>query len=138
MNPRPPGPRRFVQVLTQVTQPVRSLAGRRRQRMVRISGSSVHTARLAVVSLVVALIGAMPSSAQAQIHDQRWTRNDDGRHFSMSVRGKVWFTDDDRDIERIEPEGRLMIEEKWRGGPDRMIIITPTPSGGVQRVYLRD
>lgn len=56
----------------------------------------------------------------------------------MSVRGKVWFTDDDSDIQRIEPDGRVMIEEKWRGAPGRMIILTPAANGGVHRVYLLD
>src|SRR5688500_14037562 len=93
--------------------------GRRRHRMIRMPEGLVRTEPFGGgVSLVAALLGAPPSVVQAQIRAQRWTRNEDGRHFSMSVRGKVWFTDDDRDVERIEPDGRLMLEEKWRGGPD--------------------
>jgi len=111
--------------------------------MVRLSGSPVRIAPLMVPALLVpaflvALLGATPGRSEAQIHDQRWTENDGGRSFSMSVRGKVWFTDDDRDIQRIEPDGRVMIEEDYRGRPGRMIIITPATNGGVQRVYLID
>jgi hypothetical protein len=105
--------------------------------MVRLFRALAHVAPFIVLALAATVLG-VPNRADAQVHDQRWTRNDDGRSFTMSVRGKVWFTDDDRDIERIEPDGRVMIEEKWRGGPGRMIIITPTPNGGVQRVYLLD
>ena len=96
-------------------------------------------ASIVVWSLLIASIVIWPAPARAQnMYDQTWNRSGDGRNFTMSVRGKVWFTEDDRDIERIEPDGRVMIEEKWRGGPSRMIIITPAPNGGVQRVYLLD
>jgi hypothetical protein len=90
-----------------------------------------------LAATIVALFAAMPAGAQTH-YDQTWNRSENGRSFSMSVRGKLWFTDDDRDIERIEPDGRVIIEERWRGGSDRMIIMTPAPNGGVQRVYLVD
>ena len=86
-----------------------------------------------------AMLAVAPATVQAQtMSDQRWSRTDDGRSFTMSVRGKVWFTEDDRDIERIEPDGRVMIEEKLRGQPGRMIILTPGSNGQLQRVYLFD
>ena len=101
--------------------------------------NAMRRSPLLTAALVGALVAISPTQTHAQdMYDQRWSRSDDGRNFTMSVRGKVWFTDDDRDVERIEPDGRVMIEERWRGGPDRMIIITPAPNGGVQRVYLLD
>src|SRR5690349_18133353 len=96
--------------------------------------------RLATAALAIATIAlaARPGRAQSSMDDQTWRHSDNGRTFSMSVRGKVWYTDDDKDFARIEPDGRVMIEEQLRGGPARMIIVTPAPNGGVQRVYLVD
>ena len=90
-----------------------------------------------LVALLLAL-GAAPMAAQSRSYDQTWNHRQNGRNFTMSVRGKIWYTEDDRDIERIEPEGRVMLEETWRGGPSRMVIFTPGSNGGVQRVYLLD
>jgi hypothetical protein len=103
--------------------------------MNRFPGKTMRVTLLCA-SLAAALL-ATRADAQS-MSDQRWSRSDDGRNFTMSVRGKVWFTDDDRDIARIEPDGRVMIEEKWRGGPGRMIILTPVADGSLQRVYLLD
>jgi hypothetical protein len=84
------------------------------------------------------LATAVPSArAQSSMEEHRMSRRDDGRTFTLSVRGKVWFTDDDRDVQRIESGGRVLIEEKIRGGPERMLVLMPS-GDGVQRTYLLD
>ena len=107
--------------------------------MTRSLRSFVQPIPFVAASLAAAMLAVASATVKAQtITDQRWNRTDDGRNFTMSVRGKVWFTEDDRDIERIEPDGRVMIEEKLRGQPGRMIILTPASNGELQRVYLLD
>jgi hypothetical protein len=79
------------------------------------------------------------SSLNAQWSGEyRINRRDEGRSLSVSVRGKVWFTDDDRDVARLENRGRLLIEESRDGAPDRILVIAANESGQLQRTYLVD
>ena len=87
---------------------------------------------------VAALATGLPATGLAQWDEHRSTHDDGNRRFELSMRGKVWFTDDDRDIQRLEPGGRLMIEERLRFGPERMIIITAAPNGELQRTFILD
>jgi len=80
----------------------------------------------------------LATPVHAQWDEHRSTHDDGNRRFELSMRGKVWFTDDDRDIQRLEPGGRLMIEERLRYGSERMIIITAAPNGDLQRTYIMD
>ena len=92
----------------------------------------------AALMLVPLAITISPSAALAQWNEHRSTHDDGTRRFEMSTRGKVWFTDDDRDIRQLEPGGRLMIDERLRFGPERMLIITAAPNGDMERTYLVD
>ena len=89
----------------------------------------------AVAAMAIAIPGA---TALAQWEEHRSTHDNGNRRFELSMRGKIWFSDDDRDIERLEPGGRLMIEERLRFGPERMIIITAAPNGDLQRTFIVD
>lgn len=84
------------------------------------------------------VLSAAPTLAAAQWDQYRSTHDDGSRRLELSIRGKVWFTDDDSDIQRLEPGGRVMIEERQRFGPERMIIITATDDGTLQRTYIVD
>ena len=84
------------------------------------------------------VIPAMPAKAYAQWDQYRSTHEDGSRRLELSIRGKVWFTDDDSDIQRLEPGGRVMIEERQRFGSERMLIITASDDNSLQRIYLVD
>lgn len=88
--------------------------------------------------LLAAALACASTPAHAQWNEHHTTHSDGNRRLEMSVRGKIWFTDDDADIQRLEPGGRLMIEERMRFGPERMIIITANDAGELQRTYLVD
>ena len=94
----------------------------------------------AMTLLLLAPLGlALPAStAAAQWNEHRSVHDDGSRRFEMSTRGKVWFTDDDRDIQQLEPGGRLMIDERVRFGPERMLIITAASNGDMERTYIVD
>jgi len=95
---------------------------------------------LAFVPLLLAPVAlCVPASdAVAQWSEHRSTHDDGNRRFELSTRGKVWFTDDDRDVQQLEPGGRLMIEERVRYGPERMLIITAAANGSLERTYIVD
>ena len=99
--------------------------------------STIAQRALIIAALAVSLPAATPP-AHAQWNEYRSSHDDGNRRLDMSVRGKIWFTDDDSDIQRLEPGGRLMIEERVRFGPERMIIITASDNGDLQRTYLVD
>ncbi|MSV27233.1 MAG: M56 family metallopeptidase [Bryobacterales bacterium] len=54
---------------------------------------------------------------------------------SIRARGEVEFTDDDRDIRSLEPDGYLRIEEKSWFLVQRSIEIAAGPSGNLTRTY---
>ena len=89
---------------------------------------------LTSIALVASLDG--PALGAQWSGEYRITRRDDGRALSVSVRGKVWFTDDDRDVARLENRGRLLIEESREGAPDRILVIAASETGELQRTYL--
>jgi hypothetical protein len=99
---------------------------------------SIRRALLAGALAAAAPALGAPATAHAQWNEHHSTHDDGNRRLELSMRGKVWFTDDDRDIERLEPGGRLMIEERVRFGPERMLIITGAQNGEPQRTYLVD
>ena len=90
------------------------------------------------VALALGGLASAPATSHAQRDEHRMTRDDGNRRLEISVRGKVWFTDDDRGVERLEPGGRVMIEERQRFGAERMVIITAAPDGALQRTYIHD
>ena len=90
---------------------------------------------LAVAALAAAL--AQPTAAQWS-GDYQFHRSNDGRSLSVTVRGRIWFSDDDRDIVRIEDRGRLTIEERRRGFPDRMVVVAAGEDGQLERTYFVD
>ena len=94
--------------------------------------------RALVAAMLATVAPALTTPAHAQRHEHRSTHDDGNRRFELSIRGNVWFTDDDRDIQRLEPGGRLMIEERLRFGSERMIIITAAANGDLQRTFIMD
>ncbi len=90
----------------------------------------------ALLVAVLMFLAVPVTTASAQWNEYRSSHDDGNRRLEMSVRGKIWFTNDDSDIERLEPGGRLMIEERVRSGPERMIIVTANDDGALQRTYL--
>ena len=102
----------------------------------RAFASIVTPGALLVAALAAASTFPVPLAAQWNEH--RTTHDDGNRRLEMSVRGQIWFTDDDSDVQRLEPGGRLMIEERLRFGADRMIIITANDNGDLQRTFIVD
>ncbi|CAN5873286.1 hypothetical protein BH23GEM5_BH23GEM5_07310 [soil metagenome] len=66
----------------------------------------------------------------------RWTEG--GRTTWIRSEGNVEFTDDDRDVRRISPGGRLSIEERGWGSTDRRMEYVGLANGAVQRTYLEN
>ena len=95
------------------------------------------TARATIAAALIAAAMTIPADAQS-FGDHRFQRTDDNRSLTVTSRGQIWFTDDDSDVARVEDGGRLMIEERRRGFPDRMLIITTGRSGRQERTYLVD
>ncbi|HEX2095447.1 MAG TPA: hypothetical protein VHG28_23830 [Longimicrobiaceae bacterium] len=92
-------------------------------------------AALLATGLLTAL-AASPAAAQSHESHEMHSRTMDGhRTLEVRARGKVEFTDDDRDVRRISPGGHLVIEEHLRGSSARRVEFTPGPDGGVRRVY---
>ena len=100
--------------------------------------ASTVVQRVVVLCAFTLFVPAVPTPAHAQRDHYRSSHDDGTRRLELSIRGRIWFTDDDADIERLEPGGRVMIEERPRFGPERMIIVTATERGDLQRTYLVD
>jgi hypothetical protein len=66
----------------------------------------------------------------------RWTEG--GRTTWIRSEGNVEFTDDDRDVRRISPGGRLSIEQRGWESVDRRIEYMGLADGAVQRTYLEN
>ena len=94
--------------------------------------------RALLVGALAAFLPTIAPPARAQWDQYRTSHDDGNRRIELSIRGKIWFTDDDADIQRLEPGGRVLIEERQRFGPERMIIITAADNGDLQRTYLVD
>jgi hypothetical protein len=94
---------------------------------------------MVLAALAGAVAAAVPTSATSQwTGEYRISRHDADRAFTVSVRGAVWFTDDDRDIAQLEEGGRLIVEERRPGVPERMLIVFRDGDGRLQRTYLED
>src|SRR5687768_6585937 len=112
-------------------------AARRRSTSMKTLASAILQRGL-VMAALAAFVTIAPVTADAQWDQWRSTHDDGDRRLELNIRGKIWFTDDDSDIQRLEPGGRLMIEERKRFAPERMIIITAAENGDLQRTYLVD
>ncbi len=118
-----------------------------------LAGAALAIGAVALCSLATRLVAAEDSKAvrasksESGPHKSFRLRVGDGRRetelswssgwdrVSIRARGEVEFTDDDRDIRSLEPDGYFRIEEKSWFLVQRSIEITAGPSGNLTRTY---
>lgn len=91
---------------------------------------------IVAAAIVVLLLG----SATPLLAQQTWTwrHSHDDRKLSVSLRGEVELSADERSVLRLTPGGRLQVEQSLPGQPERMVIVTAprAESGALEYVYL--
>lgn len=66
----------------------------------------------------------------------QWTHEDDDRRIRVTVENKVVFADDYSDVRDIPEDGRLIVEDRRKGEPDRRYRVERGAGGGLARKYV--
>lgn len=82
---------------------------------------------------------APPAPPAPEPESRNWsaTWRENGRSLELRVDGEVEFSDDDRDVKRLSPNGRFLIEASG-GGPTKRYEVRADSNGNLTRIYTVD